>query len=142
MLRALLSGYKELEKDGIEWDYQHNGKLHKLLLVPFTLFIKADSQEADKFCGMCGSKTEGVKCVCRVCTCPTVESSNPHLHPPPPKKTPEMIIQLIKDGDNEKLKDMSQHPIWNAMCELRFGMHDNTSVHGAIPWESCYISLS
>ena len=53
----------------------------------------------------------------------------------PVKKTPEMIIQLIKDGNHQELKDMSQHAIWNAMYELRFGMHDDTGVHGAISWE-------
>jgi hypothetical protein len=30
---------------------------------------------------------------------------------------------------------MSQKPIWDAMYELHFGLHDNTGIHGACPWE-------
>lgn len=142
MLQVLLSGYQEMQEEGgLEWDFWYREKMHKLLFVPFIIFCKADSVEADKFCGLYGSKTEGVKCVCRVCTCPTSECSNPYLHPAPAKKTPEMISKLVREDTEEskaKLKDMSQHGIWNAMYGLRFGAHNNTGVHGAIPWENLH----
>ena len=139
MLQVLLSSYKEIEEDGgIEWDLRHRNQIQRLLLIPFIIFCKADSVEADKMCGTYGSKTEGVKCLCRVCTCPTNECSNPYLHPAPPKKTPQMIRRLVRMGNDAsrlQLKSVSQHELWNPMYELRFGQHDNTGVHGAIPWE-------
>ena len=142
MLQVLLSSYKAIEDDGgIEWDMRHRAKNHRLLFIPFVIFCKADSVEADKICGTYGSKTEGVQCVCRACTCPTNECSNPYLHPPPPKKTPAMIRRLVKmrnDAGRLQLKKISQHGVWNAMYELRFGLHDDTGVHGAIPWDTLH----
>ena len=136
MMQVLLSGYKELEEQGgFEWDLWYENKLHKIWFVPFIIFFKADSVEADKLCGLYGSKTEGVGCVCRVCTCPTKDCSNPYLHPAPARKSPEMIKDLVRREEHLKLKEMSQHPIWNAMCEFRFGLHDDAGIHGAVPWE-------
>ena len=139
MLQVLLASYKDIEDDGgIEWDKWYRAKLYQLLFIPFVIFCKADSVEADKFCGAYASKTEGVQCVCRACTCPTSECSNPYLKPAPAKKTPAMIQGLVKmrnDAGRLQLKKISQHEVWNAMYELRFGLHDDTGVHGATPWE-------
>ena len=139
MLQAHLSTYKEMEDaGGMPWDLRHRGKLWKLMLVPFVIFCKADSVEADKFCGLYGSKTEGVQCYCRVCTCLADKSDDPYQLPVPERKTPKMIAALVKENSKEskaKLKAMSQHRIWNAMYQFEFGHHDESGVHGAIPWD-------
>ena len=93
------------------------------------------------FCGLYGSEGRGVQCLCRVCCCPTKQLDNPHLEPAPQKKTPELIQNLVREGtaeSKESLVKISQHGSWNAMYELRFGQHDNTGVHGAIPWENSH----
>lgn len=136
MLQVLLSSYKEIEEDGgIEWDFRYDNETHKVLFVPFIIFFKVDGKEGDKLCGQYTNKNEGVACLCRSCCCPTKKSNNPYLDPAPLKKTPGMIIDLVKKKDWKKMKELSQKPIWNALYELRFGLHDDTGVHGACPWE-------
>ena len=49
-----------------------------------------------------------------------------------------MIIDLIKRNDKEsteRLQTISQSDIWNATYELKFGAHNNTGIHGAVPWD-------
>ena len=143
MLQVLLSGYKELEdQGGMEWDLCYKGQTCHLLLVPFIIFIKADSVEADKFCGVYGSKAHGVKCVCRVCCCPTMDADKPYLYPQPEKKTPQMLQGLMSQGTAEskkRLVDISQHPVLNALHEVGWGRHDEAGVHGSIPWENLHM---
>ena len=56
----------------------------------------------------------------------------------PKKKSPKMIIDLIKRNNKasrEQLKKISQSDIWNATYELKFGVHNNTGIHGGVPWD-------
>ena len=56
----------------------------------------------------------------------------------PKKKNPKMIIDLIKRNNKasrEQLKKISQSDIWNATYELKFGAHNKTGIHGAVPWD-------
>ena len=139
MLQVLLSSFKTVQDaGGFPWDFPQRGELKKLWLVPFVLFVKADSVEADKFCGTYGAKTKGVQCYCRVCTCPAKDSDFPYPVQPWEKKTPKMVMDLVTANTVEsraKLKEIAQNDIWNAMYELDFGSHDETGIHGASPWD-------
>ncbi len=139
MLQVLLSSYSQMERNGgFPWDLRYCNKIYEMWFVPFVLFFKADSVEASKLTGLYGSSAMGVKCLCRVCICPTGDSDNPYVEPTPEKKTPQMIINLVNqntEASKRLLANISQHPIWNAMYELTFGAHNNTGIHGAIPWD-------
>jgi len=49
-----------------------------------------------------------------------------------------MIQALVVKGDKDALKNMSQHPIWNAWYEIEFGSQNNYGVHGACPIEQLH----
>ena len=53
-----------IRQGGFEWDFNHNGELRRVTLVPFMLLIKGDAVEHDKHTGHCGARTQGVKCLC------------------------------------------------------------------------------
>jgi hypothetical protein len=146
MLQTLMASYKTIEKEGgLEWDLRFHGQTFQLLLIPFIVFVKADSVEADKLCGAYGSKSENLKCLCRYCCVPTLQTGEPHLDPEPEKKTQVMMVDLVTKATNgtkeekeealEKLKGISQHCLWNNFYQFRFGEHNNSGIHGACPWE-------
>ena len=134
ILHTILASYKEIQGGGgIDWDLYRRGVKWLLCLVPFIIFIKGDGVEHDKHCGKCGSRTEGVKHLCRYCCCPNDETDDPFaLHE---RKGVDMICGKVKAKDQVGLKNMSQKEIWNAWYELRFGSHNKLGVHGATPME-------
>ncbi len=147
MLNTIMASYKIIEEEGgLVWDLRYKAKTYPLLLVPFIIFMKADSVEADKLCGAYGSKAKDVKCICRYCCIPTAETAELFLDPAPKRKTQEYILDLVRKachGEDEEtrkeakeeLKSISQHCLWNTFYQFRFGLHDNSGVHGASPWE-------
>ena len=42
---------------------------------------------------------------------------------------------LVRADNKERLKELSQHGIWNAFCSLPFGKHNNCGVHSATPMD-------
>ena len=134
ILHTILASYKRLQDSGgIEWDLPWKGRLHYLLFIPFVPFVKGDGVEHDKHCGKYGSRTKGVKQLCRYCCCPTNLTDQPHLDFP--RKTKPMILELIRKKQEPELKDLSQSLIWNAWYEIRFGLHNDYSIHGGTPIE-------
>ena len=132
MLQVILSSYKEMENaGGIPFDKWHNGELLRLQLIPFIILVRVDGVEADKLCGHYGPKTKNIKCICRQCICPTNKSDQAYRNDA--LKTQFMIQHYIKTNNLEKLQKISQHPIWNAFYELRFGLHNNHGIHQATP---------
>ena len=142
ILDTIMESYKPIEDEGgLPFDKRYKGKLYRLLLIPYIAFVKVDSVEADKACGAYGCNLEGVKCLCRMCCIPTAQTDLPYLEPEPPRKTKDMILNLVRDGSKEalvKLKEMSQHPLWNCFYRHRFGLHNNANIHGASPMEVLY----
>ena len=51
------------------------------------------------------------------------------------RKTQSAIAELVRIGDEEGLKAISQNPIENAWHQLRFGLHNDEGIHGATPLE-------
>jgi hypothetical protein len=133
MLDILLTGYRELEKHGIEWRLPYKGKIFRVKFVLFTMYIKGDSQEHDKHCGHFTSRTEKIKQLCRYCTCPNERTDD--VYQDWPLKNQRMIEKLASKGDKEGLRQMSQQLIENAWYSVRWGQHDKRGVHGACPME-------
>jgi hypothetical protein len=146
MLQTIMDSYKTIEDEGgFEWDLRFKAKTYNLTLIPFIVFVKADSVEADKVCGAYGAKSEHLKCICRYCCVPTQQTGEPFLDPEPEKKTQAMMVGLVTNATNgtneekklalEKLQGISQHCLWNTFYQFRFGLHNNSGIHGASPWE-------
>ena len=134
MLHTVLASYKEMQdKEGIEWDLWFEGRLWYLLLIPYIVLVKGDGVEQEKHCAKYGSRNGKVKCLCRHCCCPTEETDQPFARYA--LKTKPMMVKLIREQDMDGLRVISQKYVWNAWYELRFGLHNNRSIHGASPME-------
>lgn len=134
ILQVIMDGMKQIFRTGgFEWDFFHRGSVKRVQLIPFLLFIKGDTVEHDKFTGRYGARNKGVKSLCRYCTCPTDQVDNPYADHP--RKTPQMISELIRKRDMDGLKQLSQQFIFNMWYEFGFGLHNQLSIHGACPME-------
>ena len=136
ILAALLETYKELERDGMTWDYKYRGKVYKNIeLVFFVPTIMADTAEADKHCSKHGSRGHRVSQLCRYCTIRTDQSDSHFLPRSVKLKTAPAIARLVELRRLAALKDLSQSDIVNAWHSVRFGQHSKQGVHGACPME-------
>ena len=139
MLSAILESVKRVEDEGgIPWDEWHKGQVYKLLFIPYIVLVKADSKEADSLCGAYGCNTEGIGNICRMCCIPASQTDEPYIEPEPEPKTTEMIVDLVKTGNEDRLKELSQYNLWNAFYRHQFGMHSNAGIHGASPMETLH----
>ncbi len=93
ILNVVLESHMESQETGFVWDLQCDGKTFKNVeFVMFTPFFKVDSNEAEKLCGKCTSRTGNVGCLCRHCECPTEFSDCPFAECP--CKTTKSIRKL------------------------------------------------
>jgi hypothetical protein len=133
MIAVILESYVDIQ-DGIIMDFHYNGKLYKdvefLLFIPH---IKLDNEEADKFCGKFGSRSGNVAHLCRQCEVPTHLSGRALVNYP--LKTQTKISALVEAKELDKLRAMSQHAFQNAFYACRFGLHNDTGIHGACPMD-------
>ena len=97
------------------------------------LFLKGDTVEHDKHTGHFGSRTKGVKNLCRYCVCPSSQIDEPYADFA--RKSPEMLVEYIQKWDMKGLKRLSQQFIMNNWYEFMFGLHNNLNIHGACPME-------
>ena len=140
ILEVILQSYKQMEQDGMVWDYVYNGKTyHDLELVFYIPFVKCDGEEADKLCGKYLTRTGNVAQLCRYCQCPTAKTDDQTLHFP--YKTEHMLKRYRKLGWADRLKGMSQQNIDNAFHNLRFGLQNRRGIHGACPMELLHAIL-
>jgi len=140
MLDKVLESFVKIQNSGFKWDLFYNQKLYKgVEFVPFVPFIKCDTDEADKLCGSYSSRGKNVSQLCRYCKCPTRKSDD-HLANYP-MKSKAQIQALVDRNDLYELKNLSQQCIQNACYKLRFGLHNNLSVHGATPLEMLHALL-
>ena len=52
ILQTILESYKVLEDEGgLPWDLRYKEKMWRMQLIPYIIFVKADSVEANKACG-------------------------------------------------------------------------------------------
>ena len=144
MLDALLASFVEVQNTGFLWDLRYRGKTYKdVEFVPFVIFIKCDTDEADALCGSYTSRGKGVQQLCRYCTCPTDHSD--HVRASYPKKTTPLMQGLVDAKDFDGLKKMSQQIIQNAWYKIRFtpalGGLPTPGVHGSCPSEMLHALL-
>jgi hypothetical protein len=134
MLDAILESYLDVQDHGFIWDLRYRGKTYKdVEFVPYVMFVKCDTDEADILCGSYKSRGAGVAQLCRYCTCPTQESDLVLANFP--IKTTPMIAALVAAEDFEGLKKLSQQMIQNAWYKIRFTPKANQGIHGACPSE-------
>ena len=147
MLDVILESFLDLQGRGFKWDLRYRGKTYENIeFVPFVIFIKCDTKEADMLCGSYGSYV-GVQQLCRYCQCPNGDTDNPQAAYS--YKTVSIVKPLCDDalchGDHgalDELKKLSQHCIHNATHKLRFSPHLETrGVHGACPFELLHATL-
>ena len=104
----------------------------------YVAFVKADNEEASKFCSHYGSNV-GISCNCRKCSVPTALSGRSLVNFPP-KLEPE-LRQLVADNNVEELTRLSQHNFPNAFWGLHFGNHDDSGIHGACNFDVLHTIL-
>jgi len=140
MLDTVLEGLVKLQKTGFKWDLSYNGKLYKEVeFIPFTMFMRADMEEADKICGAFTCRALTVAQLCQKCQCPA-KKTNDHLANYAPK-TRKLIERLCLKNDLIGLKSLSQQPIDNAFYKLQFGTHNGQGIHGACPMDMLHAIL-
>ena len=140
ILSEMLETYRQVEENGFVFDYRFGGKTYKNLeLVPFLLFVKADTEEADKLCGKFLSRTGGVKQLCRYCDLPNelTDSCVARFK----LKAETKIKRLCQKNEVEKLRQMSQHCMDYAFHGMRFGLHNDRGIHGATPIDMLHMVL-
>ena len=140
MLDHLLTSYVDVQNNGFVWDLRYRGKTYKdIEFVPFVMFVKCDTDEADVLCGSYKSRMRGVAQLCRYCTCPTEESDLVFaLYPP---KTVKMIQDLVDARNFDGLQKLSQQCIQNAWYKIRFHPYNKQGIHGACPSEMLHALL-
>ena len=140
MLSELLRSYRDLEQEGMIWDYKYTGNIYKgLELVFFLAFIKCDGDGADKLAGKYQARGKNVAHLCRYCMCPREETDS---HSAKYKyKTEPMINKLVEANNGRKLQSISQQNLKNAFYGLRFGLQNDRGIHGATPVELLHAVL-
>ena len=136
MLDVLLEGFRDIQKRGFMWDLRYRGKTWKdLEFIPFVIFIKCDTKEANMLCGQ--FSTYNANFLCRNCQCPRADSDNPAA------RYAYKGIDMIKplEGNVQALKLISQHDIKNAFYKIRFSPMSTRGIHGACPSEMLHAIL-
>jgi hypothetical protein len=140
MLDCILTTFVDFQTNGLIWDLRYGGKTYNdIEFVPFVIFVKCDTVEANALCGSYNSGGIGVAQLCRYCTCPT-ENSDLVLADYP-KKTTKTIQELVEAEDFDALQEMSQQMIHNAWYKIRFHPANAQGIHGACPSEMLHALL-
>ena len=141
MMHCVLRGLVQMQDHGFLWDHydpvnkQLYPDVHYHIFVPF---IKADTKEADLFCGKYGQRFSAQQ-ICRKCHIPLQEADD-HLAKYP-LKTVKEISKLVERSDYDGLRRLSQTYLTNAFYELRFSTGNNRGVHGSCPSEMLHAFL-
>ena len=140
ILSVILQSYREFETNGFVFDYRFGGKTHKNVeFIPFVLFVKSDTEEADKLCGKFLSRTARVKQLCRYCDIPNALTG--HCKVAFNYKTETKIRRLCMQNKVEELRAMSQHHMSYAFHGIRFGLHNDRGIHGGTPIDMLHMVL-
>ena len=142
MMGVILEDFIEIQDGGgFLWDHHDAVEdkmyedIHYELFVPF---IRADSKEADAFCGKYGQR-HSTQQICRKCHIPLQEADN-HLAKYELKTVAE-IKKLVEKADLVGLRALSQTYLSNAFHGLRFSMGNGNGIHGSCPSELLHAFL-
>jgi hypothetical protein len=140
MLEIILLSFVDLQTNGFLWDLRYRGKTYKdVEFVPFVMFVKCDTDEADVLCGSYKSRSAGVAQLCRYCTCPTLESDL--VNAQFALKSVQMIAPLVEAENFDGLKQLSQQMIQNTWYKIRFHPNIGQGIHGSCPSEMLHALL-
>ena len=141
MMAVILEPFVGMQEHGLLWDHQDpiDGTLHQdihyLLFVPF---CKADSKEADLFCGKYAQRHSAQQ-ICRKCHIP-LQQADDHLAKHK-LKTVREIQKLVQKANLSGLKALSQTYLTNAFHKVRFSMGNDQGIHGSCPSELLHAFL-
>jgi hypothetical protein len=140
ILSVILQSYRDFETNGFVFDYRFGGKTHQNIeFVPFVLFVKSDTEEADKLCGKYLSRGKDIKQLCRYCEVPnalTGSCTAKFNYKSEPK-----IRGLCRRNMVQELRAMSQHNMNYAFHGIRFGLHNDRGIHGGTPIDMLHMVL-
>jgi hypothetical protein len=140
ILDVIMESFRDVLQNGFIWDLRYRGKTYKNIeFVPYVVFVKCDTDEADLLCGSFKTRTGNVKNLCRYCTCPTQESDLVNVNFP--FKTVSMLTPAVFNNDIEGLWAISQQCIDNAFYKIRFSPESSRGIHGACPMELLHMML-
>ena len=138
MLDILLEGYRDIQKRGFKWDLRYRGNTYKdLEFIPFVLFIKCDTKEANSLCGQYSSAKSDY--LCRYCFCPSAIADDPSAREP--FRTVKWVKSFSDKDDYQGAKKYSQHNLPNAFHKIRFSPENDRGIHGACPSEMLHAVL-
>ena len=126
-----------MQEKGFKWKLHYGGKIFPVVMHPFVPFIVGDTEGHDRLCGHYTARFSAIKQLCRVCECPTLLSG--YSKAKFPHRKPKIINRLVRSGDLEGLKDMSQNYLSNGFNQVRFGQHNDRGIFGACPGEMLHL---
>ena len=142
MMGVILEDFIELQDNGgFLWDHHDpiqditTENIHYQIFVPY---IRADSKEADAFCGKYAQRFSTQQ-ICRKCHVPLQEADD-HLAKYKFKTVTE-IKKLVEKADLEGLRSLSQTYLSNAFHNIRFSMGNDNGIHGSCPSELLHAFL-
>ena len=138
ILSVILESYVDLQATGMIFNPKYKGKEYKNVhFVFFTPMVKCDTEEGDMLCGKYKPRTKNIQHLCRYCHIPT-ERGDRYMAKYK-YKTQTEIEKLVRRGDTDRLKQMSQHYLKNAWYKVRFS--NERGIHGATPSDKLHAIL-
>jgi hypothetical protein len=131
------SGFLDLQRNGFHWMLHYNNRIFPIVLHPYIPFIIGDTEGHDRLCGHYTARFSKIKQLCRVCECPTLESGYSkakYRH-----RKPAVIDRLVRSGNIQGLRAMSQNYLSNGFNKVRFSLHNDRGIFGACPGEMLHL---
>ena len=134
ILAKILEPLQELQRTGLAWVFEWEGKKYPCILRPYIPWIIGDTAGHDRCCCRMESRSKHVQCICRYCNTRTADCDNPDIAYRYTKQID--VINVILSGDEEALKAISYNKVVNAFASLGiyFGGGPR-GIHGALPLE-------
>jgi hypothetical protein len=137
-LRAALESVEKAcnSEEGMNWpNLPWNGRKWNVQMKFAIAYVIGDTEMHDKLCGRYGSRTGGVKKLCRHCDCSTKHSVTPLAQPRTCFWKPE---DFQSSKEPSYFKSVSHHCIDNAFHRLDFGCNTH-NIHFATPGECLHM---
>jgi hypothetical protein len=140
MMLCVLEDYLQIQDRDFVWDQVNSkGEVTKdIRYKVFVPFVRADTKEADLFCGKFGQRSTTQQ-ICRKCHVP-LQRADDHLANYR-LKTKTEIEKLVDKGDIDGLRKISQTYLRNAFHLVRFSSPNSCGIHGSCPSELLHAFL-
>ena len=117
-----------------------NGRIHDVSMKFAVAFVIGDTEQHDKFCCRCQSRSMGTAFVCRHCNCQTADLVNSSVQSETTLWTPDSfrVPDQYETTEADHWRSLSHHNVENAFYRLNFGSN-NHNIHFATPGESLHM---